>query len=204
MKIFIFESGVILHRRSDRMLPEIGEIKSYRKRLGLTQSELSELSEVSQSLIAKMESGKITPSYDKAKRLFEALEGIGQKKQARALDLMSKKLHCVKESDSVKKAISLMEKQGFSQVPVMKGEKCVGTLTESRALSVLSEAGENFSRQKVSNIMEEPLPIVNEQTLFPVLAGILSHGSAVLVSKKGKITGIICKSDLLKNALSRH
>ncbi len=183
------------------MLPDIGEIKTYRKKLGLTQSGLSELSGVSQSLIAKMESGKITPSYDKAKSLFEALENIGQKKQARALGLMSKKLRCVKETDSAKKAISLMDHQGFSQVPVMKGEKCVGTLSESRALSVLSEAGKKFAKLKVADIMEEPLPIVNEQTLFPVLAGILSHENAVLVSKKGKITGIITKSDLLKNAL---
>jgi len=186
------------------MLPEIGEIKAYRKKLGLTQSGLSKLSGVSQSLIAKMESGKIIPSYNKAKKLFEALEGAGQKKQAHAIDLMSKRLRCVKETDSAKKAISLMEKHGFSQLPVMKGEKCVGTLTESRALSVLSRAGEKFSKLRVVDIMEEPPPIVNEQTVFPVLAGILSHGNTVLVSKKGKITGIISKSDLLKNAFSEQ
>ena len=46
---------------------ELNEISRLRKQLGLTQAELAKLSGVSQSLIAKLEAGKIEPSYSKAK-----------------------------------------------------------------------------------------------------------------------------------------
>ena len=41
----------------------LDEISKLRKKLGISQSELSELSGVSQSLIAKLEAKKIDPSY---------------------------------------------------------------------------------------------------------------------------------------------
>lgn len=185
------------------MLPEIAEIKAYRKRLGLTQTELSRLCGVSQSLIAKSESGKIVPSYDKAKKIFEALEQASKKESLRARDIMSRRVKFVKESDSARKAISLMEKNGFSQLPVIKREKCIGVVTERGALSALRELGpKEFNSAKTSEIMEEPLPIVSENALFPLLTGILNHEQALLVSRKGKIVGIITKSDLLKSALT--
>ena len=52
------------------MFPKLNEISKKRKILGLTQSELAKLAGVSQSLIAKLESGKIEPSYTKVKTIF--------------------------------------------------------------------------------------------------------------------------------------
>ena len=109
------------------MLPEITEIRAYRKGLGLTQKELSEKSSVSQSLIAKMENGKVTPSYDKAKKIFEALEQASKREALKARDIMSRRVKSVKPGDSARKAISLMEKHGLSQVPVLKAGQCVGS-----------------------------------------------------------------------------
>jgi len=54
------------------MLPELSEIKARRKQLGITQEELAELAEVSQSLIAKIENSSIIPTYDRVKRIFDA------------------------------------------------------------------------------------------------------------------------------------
>ena len=53
------------------MLPELSEIKAKRKHLGLSQSGLSVKTGVSQSLIAKLEAGKISPSYLSAKKIFD-------------------------------------------------------------------------------------------------------------------------------------
>ena len=185
------------------MMPDVSEIRRMRKNLGITQNELAKESGVSQSLIAKIESGKIVPSYKKARRLFETLERAEKKESASAKEIMSKKPGFVKETDSAKKAVSAMEKNGFSQLPVITNSQCVGVVTERGALSALRKMGSEFEKARVGEIMDPPLTIVSETAAFPLLAGILNHEQAILVSSKGKIVGIITKSDLLKSALGK-
>ncbi|MBI2575829.1 helix-turn-helix domain-containing protein, partial [Candidatus Woesearchaeota archaeon] len=45
------------------MIPELANIKTLRKKLGLTQSGFAGQVGVSQSLVAKIEAGRIDPSY---------------------------------------------------------------------------------------------------------------------------------------------
>ena len=52
------------------MLPTLEIIPDRRRKLGLTQSQLASLAGVSQSYIAKLEAGKIEPSYIKIKSIF--------------------------------------------------------------------------------------------------------------------------------------
>ena len=52
------------------MTYELEEIKKIRKSLGLTQAELAKRADVSQSIIAKIESGSIDPTLSKAKKIF--------------------------------------------------------------------------------------------------------------------------------------
>ena len=59
------------------MLYELNRIKQMRTELGLTQTELANISRVSQSLIAKIERGNIEPSYSIARRIFIVLEELG-------------------------------------------------------------------------------------------------------------------------------
>jgi predicted transcriptional regulator len=49
------------------MFPQLEDIAKKRRRLGLKQAELAKLSGVSQSLVAKLESGRIDSSYTKVK-----------------------------------------------------------------------------------------------------------------------------------------
>ncbi|MEM0360693.1 MAG: CBS domain-containing protein, partial [Candidatus Diapherotrites archaeon] len=117
--------------------------------------------------------------------------------------IMSRKVKSISFNESARKAVEIMEKNGFSQIPVVKRGQCVGIITESGALSAIREKGSQFNLLKASDIMGEPLPVVNSHTVFPVLAGILNHEQAVLVAERGKIAGIITKSDLLKKALEK-
>ena len=59
---------------------KVEEIKVIRKNLDLTQEELSRLSGISQSLIARIEAGTVDPSFSKAERIFSALEKAKSKK----------------------------------------------------------------------------------------------------------------------------
>ena len=55
---------------------ELEEIKKIRKKLELTQTELADRAGVSQSLIAKIEAGRIDPTYSKTKKIFAALSDL--------------------------------------------------------------------------------------------------------------------------------
>jgi predicted transcriptional regulator len=55
----------------------------------------------------------------------------------------------------------------------------------------------------VREVMEEALPQIQPNSPFKMLAGILEHSPAVLVTEKGRIKGIVSKSDLLKSVLDR-
>ena len=52
----------------------LSEIKKIRKALGLTQKKLAFISGVSQSLVAKIESDRIDPTYSKVNQIFSALD----------------------------------------------------------------------------------------------------------------------------------
>jgi len=182
------------------MLPELSEIKKFRKRLGLTQAQLAKLANVSQSLVAKIEVGKIAPNYEKVKQIFDAIESLDKAEQKKASDLMSKRVVSVKENDLVVKAAKLMKKYDFSQLPVLKNGKSIGVITERSIIEGMT-SGLDVKKTKVSNIMQESLPIVAENTSFGTLACLLENEQALLVASKGEIIGIITKSDLLKALL---
>ena len=53
------------------MIPDIKEIKHNRMLLGLTQKDLASKTGISQSIIAKIESNKVSPSYEIIKRFMQ-------------------------------------------------------------------------------------------------------------------------------------
>ena len=63
------------------MPAELNEIKIIRKKYGLTQSKLANIANVSQSLIAKIESGRIDPTYSNAQKIFSALDTLRKDKE---------------------------------------------------------------------------------------------------------------------------
>ena len=184
------------------MLPDLSEIKARRKHHNLTQSQLAALSGVSQSMIAKLEAGKIVPSYDKAKRLFDTLERLHEESTPKAKGVMTPKVLFVSENDSIREAIKKLEKNGLSQLPVLKGEQSIGLITEKGLLTKIN-SGADIQKDKVNEAMEESCPTIQENTPLQAVSQLLDYSPAVLVKKKGKISGIITKSDLLKTVLKR-
>ncbi len=184
------------------MLPEINEIKRRRKSLDLTQKKLAALVGVSQSLIAKIESGRLNPSYSVAKRIFETLESLEKRVETTAKDILSPKVVYVNKDDPISKAMKLMEENGYSQLPVFDEEKIIGSISDRTILDMIAK-GKDLSKmlkQPVKLVMGEAFPRISEDASLTVISTLLKYNQAVLVTKRDKCVGIITKTDLFKVA----
>ena len=188
------------------MLPLLDEISRRRKEAGLTQSKLAGIAGVSQSIIAKIESGSVDPSYSIVRKLFSALDSFkaesasGEDRVRRAGELMSRGVVWVGKNQLVRDAVTVMRRRGYSQLPVLDGGRSIGSLSEKTVLDRAAH-GENLEelfRRRVGDVMESPLPVVNEDTSVDALYGLLRENYAVLVSRGNEVIGILAKSDLLK------
>ncbi|HEX9710182.1 MAG TPA: CBS domain-containing protein [Candidatus Thermoplasmatota archaeon] len=183
-------------------LPNLEEIKKQRRQLGLTQAQLARMAGVSQSLVAKIENGRSEPSYPHVRRIFEALERESRKlrPELRAGDVCSRRLVTASKHDRVQDAVATMRRHQISQLPVFEGEVQVGALTE-RVIShelATEHTPDALARMRVSDIMGDTFPQLDEGTPLHVAAALLQTESAVLVTKGGKPLGILTKADLLK------
>jgi predicted transcriptional regulator len=168
--------------------------------LGLTQKDLAKMAEVSQSLIAKLESGKIDPSYTKTKSVFDVLESLEMRREGSVEQILHNNVISIQGSETVSKAVQLMREHGFSQVPVFDGEHVIGSITERTVLSQILSGKDlgSMSMLSVKEIMDESFPMVGEKAPLSLVSNLLHVYPAVLVSKKGKVIGIVTKADLLK------
>lgn len=182
------------------MLPDLSEIRSKRKKSDMTQTELSRRTGVSQSLIAKIESGEVVPSYDKAKKIFDFFEGTSQNTQMLARDFMTPKVVSIKPQATLRETIKAMQKLAVSQLPVIEDGKIIGTVSEKALLERMNSAHDmaEVSKTCVQQVMGEAMPIIREDLPFRVVSALLEHNSGVLVARKGRPIGIITKADLLK------
>ena len=182
------------------MFPALKDIAKKRRQLGLKQSELAKAAGVSQSLIAKLESGKIDSSYTKVSLIFEVLERLQVKNKIQTEKVINSKVVTVQKSEHTSKVVRLMKEYGYSQIPVFEGKQSVGSITEKTILrQILAGRDLNqISSLSAEAIMDEAFPQVAEDAPLPLISNLLQTYSAVLVSKKGETVGIITKADILR------
>ena len=176
---------------------DIKDIKRIRTQLGLTQAELSKKADVSQSLIAKVESGLIDPGYSSVKRIFDTLEALRSVGEPTAKDIMQKQVITVNIDDLIKVAVDKMRKNAISQLPVLDKGQIVGLVTESDLLELVSSGKKVSSISKVSEIMKDTPPIVSETAKAKVVIQLLKFYNIIVVSDKGRFKGVITKADIL-------
>ncbi len=174
---------------------ETSEIKPIRKKLGITQFELAKQANISQSLIAKIESGILDPTYSKVRRIFDVLNSLSKSKELKAKDIMNKKLIFINPETKIKNTIKEMRKHGISQIPVIKNNQCIGLISETTILNSFTKKDIN----KVKDIMEDAPPIIAKDTSIEIISNLLRFYPIVLVSEKGTLQGVITKSDILKS-----
>jgi len=182
------------------MLPGLEEIPRRRRLLSISQKKLANLAGVSQSMIAKVESKNISPSYLKTKAIFDTLESLERRNEMKAKEICHGKVVSVQTHEQISRAVHLMRETGFSQLPVQNGDRVVGSITEKTLIQkLLSSSNPEFiSRREIETIMDDAFPTVNELTPVSMVSALLQYEPAVLVLRRGHVLGIITKADLLK------
>ena len=109
----------------------------------------------------------------------------------------------VAPGQTVRQALTLMGLHDISQLPVMDGPNCVGSVTES---SLTSRSLENTKLLDavMSDVMDQPFPVVEASQPVDAVAKLLSKANpAVLVRDHGTLQGIVTRSDMLQYLMAR-
>lgn len=109
-----------------------------------------------------------------------------------------RRLISVESGEPLKKALSLIEQFGVSQLPVFRGADVVGTLEEGDVLKTALADHAALDRP-LDAIMGPPLPVVGADDSADVVVKLLaSRNSAVLVRSNGAVSGILTRFDMLQ------
>ena len=103
---------------------------------------------------------------------------------------------------TVVEAIRIMRDLEVSQIPVLRGDRIVGTIREDQVIDLLLHTPERKDGP-VEAVMEDPLPELDEDAPVDQLQSLLVRGgSAVIVRRRDGQRAILTKYDLI-HALTR-
>jgi predicted transcriptional regulator len=173
-------------------LPTPADLKERRTRLGLTQSELADRAEVSQPLIARIEGDDVDPRLSTLRRIVTALDEA-ESAVIHAGDIMHEGVISVVPDDSVRQAIDVMVKEGYSQLPVVRDGRPQGIISNSDIRQLDSE---NAAELPVAEAMREAITTVEPDATLDEVNAHLNHQDAVMVVEDGQLRGIITEADV--------
>jgi predicted transcriptional regulator len=176
------------------------EIRKERKRKGLTQSLLAKKAKVSQALIARIEKQQVDPRLSTLRKIVEALIEEENQKGTRAIDIAVRDVIVVNHDDTIEKAVKLMRRYGISQLPVLRNGTPIGAVEELELLKAFSKEKDldKFYQKKVVEAISSVYPMVEPDTsIADVVDYLLKGHNAVLVTRNGRLEGIITKIDVL-------
>jgi predicted transcriptional regulator len=185
-----------------KIFPDLEEIKYLRKKLNISQEELSKIINVSQTTISRIENNEVDPPYSKVKKIFEFLEHekmIRKKTERKAGDIMTKNPITISPKSSIKKAVELMNKYNISQLPILEGDRNLGSITSKKIQKIITDNYELINAE-VELIKELPFPEIEKDWDIKDISNLLSNYPAVLIKEHGQYIGIIADADLLKIA----
>ncbi len=172
-------------------LPTPQDLRERRIELELTQSALAERAGVSQPLIARIEGGDVDPRLSTLRRIVNTLEeaegGI-----VRAADLMNDEIIHVEPDDAIREAVTRMDQEAYSQLPVLQNGVPVGSISQSGLVHLDEEARE----EPVVEHMAESFPTVSQEATLDEISNLLDHYKAVMVTDSGETVGIITEADI--------
>ncbi len=121
---------------------------------------------------------------------------------ATARDIIKRKngksdLITISKTMTLAETAKALNKAGISQMPVSDGNEIVGSISDSKVLSLLIEEPESKTRQ-VSEIMDKPFIFVGLDNTVDALSSLIDkHNKALLVRDETNQVHIITQHDLL-------
>jgi predicted transcriptional regulator len=188
------------------MLPNVSELRSKRKRLGMTQSQLAKKTGLSRSSITKLENGHYKLSYEKVKKLFDYLENeefIRIKNYKIGSVTLGEIDHHGYTSCNAQELVhsvwALMLETDFSQLVIKNKGEIVGSISERRINRALIEYGPDKANSlPVKEIMESSFPCLDVNIPVASVIPLLQKVQAILTVENNQIIGIITNSDINK------
>ncbi|MDE1767785.1 MAG: CBS domain-containing protein [Candidatus Micrarchaeota archaeon] len=172
------------------MFPNLSTIAQRRRKLGMTQNELATKAGLSQSLLTKIERGRVIPNYNIACNIFEILDENENSDEKRLSDIMQKNVIILDSADKAAKAIKLAKKHSLSQFPILEKNRLVGAITTDMLI------GKRGS-EAVRTFMKEPFPTLNSNTPINIAKNLLRQYPAIVVLHSGSVVGIVTAEDMI-------
>ena len=104
---------------------------------------------------------------------------------------------------TVRQALRLMSLHDVSQLPVMDGDDCVGSVSEG-SMSARALEDTKLLDATISDVMDAPFPVVDgAQQLDSVVKLLNKANPAVLIRQNARIAAIVTRSDVLHFMMAR-
>jgi cystathionine beta-synthase len=111
----------------------------------------------------------------------------------------AKKLITIQPEITVGEAVDLMEKYNIENLPVIKNENIVGSISESGLFTKMLHDGQDIKNKKVADVIEASYPIVAFDTPLERLSSLISKENGAVLAKDD--TGnfhIVTKYDVIQ------
>ncbi|NLA38487.1 MAG: CBS domain-containing protein [Methanomicrobiales archaeon] len=178
-------------------IPTPAELREKRIRMGLKQADVARMAGISQSMVARIESGSVDPRVSTLARIVEVLQAA-ERSTITAVDVMTSSVLAVAPGGPINHAVDIMRQNSISQLPVLDNGVPVGCISESAIMNAMEEWGFHQTHQKlVRDCMEPGFPTIPPTAPIDMIVHLLHHNHAVLVLEKGKVCGVITKHDLI-------
>ena len=106
----------------------------------------------------------------------------------------------MEETDTISKVIEIMKEKDLSQLPVKRGEKIVGSITEGNVLNFVFENPNLVDKSTIKDIMQDPFPTVKEDLPCSQLGNYFTRQNpAVIAEDKAGELYIITKYDVIQS-----
>jgi cystathionine beta-synthase len=99
-------------------------------------------------------------------------------------------------SATVEQAAALMREHDISQLPVVEAGEVVGSISETRILSILV-SDPLAKRKPVAEYMEKPFPIISEDASIEEIARNMDNQRPAILVRHATGFDIITRSDLI-------
>jgi signal-transduction protein with cAMP-binding, CBS, and nucleotidyltransferase domain len=117
-------------------------------------------------------------------------------------NFMTRDIVSVDQNSSVRQAIARMVEKNIGSVVITKGKEKVGIMTERDVLKKLC-FDPDCAEKKVSELMSSPLVTIEGKATVGRAADLMAEKGIrrLLVTKEGRIEGIITERDVMKATL---